>query len=175
MTNYYIRQDLLSSNSRTIIKNQKGEPIYLMVGRWGMRGDVLSLYQMNGDIVASIKQANFAFKLGSRFDLYHEFEKVGTLQRILSFNRDFYYVHRLGWVVTGDIANQQYAIYYLNRRIMTMEKATLTTGDFYSLEIPDEEDAPLCICIAAVLDYWLLNRKKAEDALKKPIPNYGFD
>lgn len=175
MTHYYIRQDLLSSSSRTIIKNQKGEALYLMVGRWGMRGDVLSLYQMNGDIVASIKQANFAFKLGSRFDLYHEFEKVGSLQRVLSFNRDFYFVHQLGWVVMGDIGNHEYTIYHLNRCVMRMEKASLTTGDFYALEIPDKEEAPLCICIAAVLDYWLLNRKKAEDHLKKHLPNLSFD
>lgn len=175
MTHYYVHQDLLSSSSRTVIKNQDGDSLYLMVGRWGMRGDALSLYQMNGDIVASIKQANLAFKYGSRFDLYHEFKKVGSLQRILSFNRDFYYVHQLGWVVIGDIGNHEYAIYHLNRCVMKMEKANLTTGNFYLLDIHEKEEAPLCICIAAVLDYWLLNRKKTSSLSKKHLPNLSFN
>ncbi|WP_316378082.1 transposase, partial [Enterococcus faecium] len=41
---------------RTIVKNEKGHSLFLMVGRWGTKGDALSLYAMNGDLVAHIKQ-----------------------------------------------------------------------------------------------------------------------
>ena len=47
-----------------------GEPLYLMIGKWGNRGDVLSLYTLNGDLVAKVKQSRVAFKQGARFDLY---------------------------------------------------------------------------------------------------------
>ncbi|MGY3748276.1 LURP-one-related/scramblase family protein [Vagococcus salmoninarum] len=174
MSDFFIRQNLLSSNARTIIKNEAGEPVFLMVGRWGTRGDVLSLYQMNGEIVASIKQATFAMPIGARFDLYQEFEKVGSLQRILSIHRDFYYVHQLGWVVIGDIKNQDYHIYQLNRKVMTLKKKTLTDGEFHHFVVFDDADAPLCICIAAVLDYWLLNRHKQGLEFKKLFPELDY-
>lgn len=175
MVKLYIRQDLLASNARTIIKNQEGEPVYLLVGRWGTRGDVLSLYKMDGTIAASIKQASFAFTIGTRFDLYQGFDKVGSLQRILSFKRDFYYVHQLSWVVIGNIRQQEYRIVHLNRRIMTMEREFLPNGNFYKLEIAKEEEAPLSICIAAVLNYWLNNRQLTQEQMKKLAPNLSFD
>jgi hypothetical protein len=43
-----------------------------------------------------------------------------------------------------------------------MYKASLLTGDFYVLNVIDDKNAPKCICIAAVLDYWLYNRKPKE-------------
>ena len=50
-----------------------------MVGRWGTKGDALSLYRLDGTLVASIKQISFTF--GTRFEIYKDFEKVGTLQK----------------------------------------------------------------------------------------------
>ncbi len=173
MSKFYVQQKLLSSNSRTIIKDEKGTPIFLLVGRWGTRGDALSLYQMNGEIVASIKQVSFV--AGSRFDLYKGFEKVGTLQKILSFNRDFYYIHHLNWVVLGNISEHHYSIYQLGRKVMEMEETILSSGDFYALSVEADEDAPLCICIAAVLNYWLRNKKGVSEklGLKKPQIIWG--
>ncbi len=46
---------------------------------------------------------------------------------------------------------------------MEMDKATLLTGDYYVLNVTDDQDAPVCICIAAVMDYWLYNRQKKAD------------
>lgn len=175
MARLYIRQDLLASNTRTIIKDEDNHAVFLLVGRWGTRGDVLSLYKMEGEIVASIKQATFSFTPGARFDLYQGFDKVGSLQRILSFNRDFYYVRRLGWVVIGQISQQEYRIMQLNRTIMTMSREILPNGNFYVLDIVDDADAPLAICIAAVLNYWLQNRQRTGEQLKKYIPNYNLD
>lgn len=175
MSDFYIYQHLLSSNCRTIVKNEQGKPLYLLVGRWGARGDVLSLYAMNGDIVARIKQTSFGFH--SRFELYKGYEKVGTLQHLFSLNRDFYYIRHLRWAAIGDIQNHHYSIYELNHKIMDMTEACLLTGNYYVLKVMNDQNAPLCICIAAVLDYWLLNRKfKPETSLfKKPNFDWSVD
>lgn len=53
----------------------------------GNKGDALSLYAMNGDLVAHIKQISLTF--GTRFELYKEFEKVGTMQKIFNWPGDF--------------------------------------------------------------------------------------
>ena len=67
MPEFYIQQHQLSKRTRTIVKDEKNHDIYLMVGNWGRKRDALLLYQMNGQLVASIKQASFIF--GSKFNI----------------------------------------------------------------------------------------------------------
>lgn len=174
MATFYIRQHSLTSNTRTVVRDENQQAQFLLVGCWGTRGDVLSLYLMNGEVVATIKQATFALTRGTRFELYQNFQKVGTLHRLLAITRDYYYVHQLGWVVTGNIAQQHYTIHARNRRVMTMESAILPEGNFYLLDIPQADDAPLCICIAAVLNYWVQIQKPADSRLKKFMPNQAL-
>jgi uncharacterized protein YxjI len=158
VSEFFIQEQQLSNVTRTIVKDEDGKSLFLLVGRWGTRGDILSLYAMNGELVASVKQTSFTF--GSRFELYKGFEKVGVMRRILNLNADFYYVQQLHWTVLGDIKNHYYSIYHINQNIMEMSKATLFSGNYFCLNVADDQDAPVCICVAAVLDYWLYNRKK---------------
>lgn len=158
VSEFFIQEKQLSNVTRTIVKDEDGKSLFLLVGRWGTRGDALSLYKMNGELVARINQTSFAF--GSRFELYKGFEKVGIMRKVLTINADFYYIQRLHWTVLGDIQNHHYSIYQVNKKIMTMTKATLFSGDYFSLNVVNDEQAPLCICVAAVLDYWLYNKKK---------------
>ncbi|MGM0125160.1 hypothetical protein IGI37_002558 [Enterococcus sp. AZ194] len=158
MSEFFIQEQQLSRVTRTIVKDGQGKSLYLLVGRWGTKGDALSLYQMSGELVASIKQVSFTF--GTRFEIYEGFKKVGTLKKIFNWPGDFYYIRQLHWTVQGNIYQHQYTIHHFNRLVMEMDKASLFTGDYYVLNVPVDEEAPLCICIAAVMDYWLYNRKK---------------
>ena len=56
MSEFFIQEKHLSRVTRTVVKNESGKSIFLMVGRWGTKGDALSLYAMNGNLVAHIKQ-----------------------------------------------------------------------------------------------------------------------
>lgn len=161
MSEFFIQDKQLSKITRTIVKDEKGKSLFLMVGRWGTKGDALSLYALNGELLASIKQISFTF--GTRFEIYKDFEKVGTLQKIFNWPGDFYYIQQLHWAVHGDIYHHRYSIHHFNKKIMEMDKATLLTGDYYVLNVIDDQDAPVCICIAAVMDYWLYNRQKKTD------------
>lgn len=162
MAEYYIQEKLLSNVTRTIVKDENQRSVYLMVGRWGGKGDVLSLYKMNGQLVAHIKQASVIF--GRKFEIYQEYERVGVLQKIFNWPGDFYYIKQLNWAVHGNIYQHHYAINHFNSRVMTMTAATMLTGDYYVLDIPKQENAPICICIAAIMDYWLYNKKKAKNS-----------
>lgn len=158
MSEFYVSQPALSQNTRTLIKNSQGTPLFLMIGRFGTRGDVLSLYKMNGDLAASIKQTTFA--PSASFDLYLGFEKVGSMRRIFNFPSDFYYIRQLNWAAVGNIPEHHYAIFHLHQKVMTMQEVLFSNGTYCELSIQDDQDAPLCICVAAVLNYWVLNRKK---------------
>ena len=107
MSEFFIQEQQLGKVTRTIVKDQAGRSLFLLVGRWGTRGDALSLYAMNGEILASIKQVSWTF--GTRFELYQRFEKVGTLRKLFNLNADFYYVQGLHWAVVGDIKAHQYS------------------------------------------------------------------
>ncbi len=158
LSEFFIQDKQLSKVTRTVVKDKDGHSLYLLVGRWGTKGDALSLYQMNGSLVASIKQVSFTF--GNRFEIYENFQKVGTLQKIFNWPGDFYYIQQLNWIVHGDIYNHRYKINHFNKEVMRMDKASLLTGDFYVLNVVKDQDAPVCICVAAIMDYWLYNRKK---------------
>lgn len=165
---YFIQEQHLSRVTRTIIKDEKGTDIFLMIGRWGSRGDVLTLYGMNGNLLARIKQTSFSF--GTRFELYDGFEKVGVMQKIFNWPGDFYYIQQLHWTAQGNIFQHEYTIHHFRELIMEMNHAHLFSGDYYVVNIPKPENAPICICIAAVLDYWLYNRQTQ----KKPPFSLSF-
>lgn len=158
MVELYIQDKQLSSVTRTIVTDERGRSLFLLVGRWGTKGDALSLYQMNGDLIASIKQISFTF--GNRFEIYEHYQKVGTLQKIFNWPGDFYYIKQLNWSVHGDIYNHHYKINHFSKEIMEMDKGAFLNGDFYILDIADPADSPKCICIAAIMDYWLYNRQR---------------
>ena len=42
MSEFFIQDRQLSSITRTIVKDEKGKSLFLMVGRWGTKGDALS-------------------------------------------------------------------------------------------------------------------------------------
>lgn len=161
MPTYYINEHLLSSKVRTVIKDETGKPVFLLVGKWGTKGDVISIFNLEGALLANVKQTSFTIQ--SKFELYQSYEKVGTLTRIFSFTKDFYWVKGLRWVVVGDISNQTYRIYRLNKEVMRMRKRRLSQRDMCEIVVTDASDAPLCLCIASILDYWVKkdNKEKA--------------
>ena len=157
MPEYYIQDQQLSNNTRTIIKDEHGKQLFLMVGTWGRQKDVLSLYKMNGQLIAQIKQLSILF--GSRFAIYERHQQVGVMRKIFNWPGDFYYIKQLHWAAHGNIYQHQYQIHHFNKKIMTMNTASLFSGDYYVLDIPESKHAAKCICIAAVLDYWLYHKK----------------
>ncbi|MGX4685342.1 LURP-one-related/scramblase family protein [Vagococcus sp. JNUCC 83] len=173
METYYIKEHILTANVRTVIKNSQDRSVYILVGRWGVKGDVLSIYNMNGETLATVKQTTYAFP--SHFDLYSKGEKIGSLGRLFSLNRDVYLVKQLNWLVLANVNKQSYRLYSLRERMMLMNKHTSYKGDYYKLSITNDELAPVCICIGAVMDYWAKNNEKnwqGVNSFLRPKPSY---
>lgn len=166
MSEYLIQQKYLGQAARTVVKSPDGTPQFLLVGSWGQKGNLISVYTMSGKLLAFVKRVPWTF--GMKFDLYQDFNHVGTMQRVFHLKRDFYYVPQLNWQVYGDVFAHHYEIHHFKQRILTMTKGTFAEGDCYVLDIPEEDNAPLAICVASVLDYWLYNRRQT------PILNPNF-
>ncbi|MGX6961902.1 LURP-one-related/scramblase family protein [Vagococcus xieshaowenii] len=160
MGHYYIQENMLATNTPTVVKDESGKQCYLIVGKWGSKGDVLSIFTMKNELIVHIKQESFGMRANNHFSIYFEQKKIATLKHLLSFKRDYYFVTQLSWLVTGNIPKHQYKIYQFNQTIMKMNKTYLAQGNFYELEISKDEFVPICLGIACLLDYWQLNRSK---------------
>ncbi|WP_071130909.1 LURP-one-related/scramblase family protein [Enterococcus timonensis] len=161
MTEYFIQKKYLGRPARTIVKTRDDKSVFLLVGTWGPKGDVLTVYSMEGEFLAAVKKVPWSF--GSRFDLYQGYEKAGTMNKIFSWRFDFYYIAQLGWHVTGNVFDHQYTIRTFTRPVMTMTTGIDVRGDYYQLDIPQDNEAPLAICIASVLDYWVYENQKQKN------------
>ncbi|MDR0690976.1 MAG: LURP-one-related family protein [Streptococcaceae bacterium] len=157
MAEYFVQQKALSSNRRTLVQDENGKNIYLLVGRWGKCHDKVSLYDLDGHLLGFIRQTSVIS--GGRFSLYKGLEKVATMQKIPTLKKDRYFLSKLNWIASGNFSEHRYEIKHGYTLIMQMLGTHMLRGDFYSLVIPEKENAPLAILISAVLDYWLYNSK----------------
>jgi uncharacterized protein YxjI len=159
MTEYFIQQRALSSNFRTIVQDNQGNNLYFLIGHWGQYQDTITLYNLKGEILGKIKQTSKASP--TRFALFDKEKKIATMQKIPTWKKDWYFISRLNWIAQGNFAKHRYLIKHGKTIIMKMFSEHLQPGDFYSLIVPNDQDAHTAILIAAVLDYWLYNPKAA--------------
>ncbi|MGX7031380.1 LURP-one-related/scramblase family protein [Vagococcus zengguangii] len=165
MGHYYIQENMLVTKQPSVVKDESGKLCYLIVGKWGNQGDVLSLFSVHNERIAYVRQETSQYKHANKFTLYFQNEKIGTFHHLVSLKKDYYFISQLNWLAMGDIPKFQYGIYQFKQPIMKMSKSYLARGNFYDLDISQDELAPVCICIASLLDYWQLNRHKESTPL----------
>jgi uncharacterized protein YxjI len=76
----------------------------------------------------------------------YEFVKEFTLLR------PEYTIRNLDWTVGGNFLAHDYAVTDGRGDVMRIAKAWLTWGDFYELDIVDERNELLCLCVALAID-----------------------
>jgi len=156
MVRLFMKQEFVSMQDRIIVKNEKGNDVYLIAGKWGRLGDSLSLYTMGGELLVEAKQT--LLSVFPTFDLYVRGKKIGTVVKRPGIKRPYYRVKKLGWLVTGNFLAQRYTIREKTNVVMRFEKAASFTGDFYSLDISDKKNAPLCSVLAVIIDHYSFHR-----------------
>ena len=167
MSDFLIQEKPFGSSPKTIITDINGHPLYLLIGRLDDIGSRLTLYDMDGKAVAYIKKDRLAFV--RRFEIYENDKKVGIMQHFLNWPNDFYYISQLHWMAHGNIYHHEYRVRHFANEIMTMSKTRLMMGDHYQLHVHDDANAPKCICIASVLDYWSYNRERSQPTYYKEV------
>ena len=159
MRKLYAKKNQLSTRGITLIKDEHNNAIYTLMGNWGMHRGVLSVYYINGDLSAEIKQKSLG--LFPKFELYSHRKKVGSLRRYYGVSRDMLFVKGLNWFIIGNLLTFNYKVFYGRECIMTISKVELTNGAYLEFHIKYEDDEALCLCVAAILDYWARSGKKS--------------
>ena len=89
MRQLYIRDRSSDLHGTTVIRDKNGKSCYLLVGKWGMRYDALSLYAIDGALLAEVKQLTLG--LLPKFALYVNRQRVGTIGKGLGFVQQVHY------------------------------------------------------------------------------------
>ena len=145
----YIRQKVFSWRDRFSVKDES------QLDRWFAQGEVFTLgrklhvYNANGVEVAFIRQKLLSFLPRYYIEINGmEYEFV----KEFAFLRPRYSIRNLDWQVNGNFWAHDYAVINSLGDVMRITKAWLSWGDFYELDIIDERNELLCLCVALAID-----------------------
>lgn len=168
MTTYYIEDHLLSARVRVFVKGENMRPVLLLVGSWGVRGDSLSIYDLEDNRLAKVVQTSFS--PNPKFDLYIKETKVGTLRRIISLRKDYYWISQINWLAKGNNRFKRYQINHFGKEILQAGIVRNEGKTYFKIDVSEKEDGPLCLCVLAVLDYWAKRNTHIEElSLSKKV------
>ena len=145
----YIRQKVFSWRDRFSVKDEAQRDRWYAKGEIFTLGRKLRVTDAGGTEVALIRQKLLSF-------LPRYFIEIGGTE--YEFVREFkllrprYTVRNLGWTVDGNFWEHDYSVRGGNGEIMRMSKAWLSWGDYYELDIYDERNELLCLCVALAID-----------------------
>jgi uncharacterized protein YxjI len=167
MRTLYLR-DRATDESTTIVHDQANNACYLVTGKWGLRHDALSLYTMQGRLLAEVKQLGLG--LMPKFALYLGSQRVGTIGKTLGFVSEVVYIHGLNWVIVGNALTNHYRVFRNTTQVFRMDPDQATGGYYLTITVNQEADEPLAILVAYVLNHWAHRKLKAP----RKVRHWGF-
>lgn len=164
MRQLYLRDHATDLRGTTIIRDHQGRSRYLLVGKWGMHYDVLSLYSISGTLLAEVKQQSLGML--PKFSLYLNRQRVGTVGKSLGFVRQVIYIRGLNWFIVGSPLAGRYRVFQGNRKVFSIQPVELTGSYYHELKVEQEADEPLAILVASVLDHWARHGQRSAKRLR---------
>ena len=145
----FIKQKVFSWRDRFSVKDESQRDRWFAQGEIFTFGRKLHVYNADGVEAAFIRQKVFSFLPRYYIEIDGvEFEFV----REFTFLRPKYTIRNLDWTVDGNFWEHEYAVLDSQGEVMRIAKAWLSWGDFYELDISDEQNELLCLCVALAID-----------------------
>lgn len=158
MRRLYLRDHATDLHGTTIIRDYQGRSCYLLVGKWGMVHDVLSLYSISGELLAEVRQQSLGIL--PRFTLYLNRQQVGIVSKSLGFVREVIYIRGLNWMVVGSPFSGKYRVFQKNHLVFAIHPVALTGDYYHELKVNSQNNEPLAILIASVLEHWARRKQR---------------
>lgn len=152
MRKLYLRDHSTDLHGTTVVRDDQGRSCYLLAGKWGMHHDVLSLYAINGELLAEVKQLSLG--LLPKFGLYEHRQRVGTVGKSFGFVRQVVYIRGLNWIIVGSPLSNRYRVFGAGKLVFAFKPVQFSGSYCHELRITRKEDEPLAILVASVLDHW---------------------
>ncbi|GKS80809.1 hypothetical protein LPAF129_04940 [Ligilactobacillus pabuli] len=161
MRSLYAQRIGFSKKGVTTIKDHDDHIIYFITGRWGLVHDTIEVHTVSGELLAEIKQSSLGFF--PRFDLYVSGRKVGSFRRYYGVSSEMLFVKGLNWFLIGNLTNFRYRVYAGRDNVMQTGDIEKHGQPYIKFQVQHQADEPLCLCIAAVLDYWATTGKHVHE------------
>lgn len=146
----YFKQRLFSWFDSYDIYGEDGQTLYTVEGKlaWGHK---LHILNAAGEHIATVKEV--VLTLLPRFELYLGEQRIGCIQKKLTFFHPQYQIDCNGWQVQGDFFEWDYRITAANGAVVaTVSKELLRLTDTYTIEVADPCDALCALMLTLAID-----------------------
>ena len=145
----YIKQKVFSWRDKFAVKDESQNDRWYAQGEIFTFGRKLRVFDAGGAEVAFIRQKVLSFlpryyiEIGGK-----EYEFV----RELNLLRPKYTIRNLDWIIDGNFWEHNYNVTNSQGDVMKVSKAWFSWGDFYELDILNDSDELLCLCVVLAID-----------------------
>ena len=145
-----IEQKLFSWTDKFSVREENGQDKYYVEGELFSFGKKLHIHNLAGMEVAYIQQKMMSFL--PRYHIYLNGQMKAEIKKEFTFFKPQYSISGPNWEVTGNFWAHDYQITCNDIPIVTIEKAWLTWGDCYVLDIKNPADELLALSAVLVID-----------------------
>ena len=146
----YIKQKVFSWGDKFRIYDENQNDRYYVEGEVFSFGKKLHLYNHSGDEEAFIHQKVLSFL--PKFYISRNNIDVAQVIKEFTIFRQEYTVEGLGWTVNGNFLAHDYEITSDGRIIASISKHWFSLGDTYEIDISDDADEVMAICVVLIID-----------------------
>ena len=146
----YIKQKVFSWGDKFRIYDENQNDRYYVKGEVLSFGKKLHLYNPSGDEEAFIHQK--VLSLLPKFYISRNNTDVAQVIKEFTILRQKYTVEGLGWTVTGNFSAHNYEITSNRQKIASISKRWFSWGDTYEIDISDDADEVMAICVVLIID-----------------------
>ena len=156
----YIKQEIFTLKDKFTVKDENGEDIFYVDGSFFRIPKQFKVYNHNQEEVTVIERQ--MFRLFAHYDIKTDTNQI-TLKREFTFFRQSYVISGINWSLQGNFTGHNYEVVRGGDPVMRLSKHWFKWGDSYELDIPDDHDALLALCIAICVDYEILKDSQSNN------------
>lgn len=162
---------------RLTVRDDSGQILFLIEGRWGRKNDIINLFDIHGDLILQAKQINLSPFF--QFELFQARKKIGTIRKHPGFFglRDaFFTIQPQNWLIKGDFEELYFEVFKEEKMIMTATKMISNANFLFSLYIKQDEDFALASLVTVLLDHYSREKDAIDnfEELEQNGYNLGF-
>lgn len=146
----YIKQKVFSWGDKFRIYDENENDKYYVEGEVFTFGKKLHLYSRVGNELAFIHQKVWSFL--PKYFISRNGTDVAQVIKEFTLFRQEYTVEGLGWNVHGNFWAHEYEISSSGRTIASISKHWFTWGDTYEIDIADDADELIALCVVLIID-----------------------
>ena len=146
----YIKQKVFSWGDKFRIYDENQNDRYYVEGEVFSFGKKLHLYSHSGVEEAFIHQKVLSFL--PKYYISQNNIEVAQVIKEFTFFRQEYTVEGPGWTVNGNFLAHDYEITSNGRTIASISKHWFSWGDTYEIDISDDADEVMAICVVLIID-----------------------